>query len=346
MELSNRKKALIALIVKGYNDTGEPVGSKALCETLGNISSATIRNEMSDLTELGYLSQPHTSAGRVPTAKAYRLYIDSLMVKHNLTVAERGLIDSLLPSRVDDYEQALRTAIRALSDATRCAALVTSEADSGTLIHRIELIPMGSYAALLVVLTSTGMVSSRMIRLRSQLNPALSERFINITNAELVGTEMKSLHPAALQTLVASAGDYALELAPLMSALANLISSACEAQLEVTGETKLLNYSEFPVSKMREIFDILSRRDEIITLLDMRAGDAGVILGEDTSYEALSMASMIVAKYHMNTARSGYIGVIGPVRMDYERIIPSIEYFAQSLGALALGQTSSMKGLI
>ena len=332
MELSDRKKKILATVVRSYILTGEPVGSKALCEILGGVSSATIRNDMSELAELGYLTQPHTSAGRIPTARTYRMYVDSLMKKHTLTDAERQKISSLLPDGAEDSDRILRMAAKSLSGATGCTALATSQTDAGTLLHRVEFIPMGPSMALIVLVTSTGEVRSRMFRLDCLLTNQLSERFTGLVEKELIGREISGIHPAELQTLAASS-EYALELTPLIWALGELIEETGESRLEIAGETRMLSYADISAGKAREIFELLSRREEVLALLDTWGGESGVIIGGDTSLDALDRSSMVLARYRMGDAHTGYIGVIGPMRMDYDMLLPGIEYFASLLSA-------------
>ncbi len=335
MELSPRKENILATIVRTYIKTGDPVGSKTLCESLGSVSSATIRNEMSELAELGYLDQPHTSAGRIPTDRGFRLYIDKLMREHVLTENERCILDSFVPKASGDCELMLRRAAAALSSATRCLTLLTSETGDSTLIHKVELVAMSAHSALLVLITSSGTLHNRMFRFATPLSAALIERFTALVEKELIGTPVSSFQPALLQTLVAGAGEHAFVLTELMSALGELITETAEAKLELSGQSNLLEHEGFSVLKAREIFDLLNRRDEVLSLLETCKRDSGVILGCDTSYSALDKSGLVIARYRISDAHTGYIGIIGPLRMNYDVLVPSIKYFAGSLCASA-----------
>ncbi len=343
MELSERKKRILATIVQSYIASGEPIGSKALCDILGGVSSATIRNDMSELSELGYLAQPHTSAGRVPTALSYRLYIDRLMTRHTLTNTEREQIDSMLPDGVQDGDRILGIAARALSVVTGCTSFATTQTAAGTLIHRVELIPMISGNVLLVLVTSTGEVHSRMFSLPCVLSEQMSKRFIELISDSLIGKRISDIHPATLQSLAVSSS-FALELTPLIWALGELIEETGEAKLSLAGETRLMAYSEFSLQKAREILELLSRPDEICALLDTWNKDSGVIIGSDTSFGALDSVSLVLARYRLGDAKTGYIGVIGPMRMDYSSLLPGIEYFANIISSHSV-KGESMKGL-
>ncbi len=343
MELSERKQRILATVVKSYIMNGEPVGSKALCDILGGVSSATIRNDMSELCELGYLAQPHTSAGRIPTAQSYRLYIDRLMKRHTLTAEEQDKIDALLPDGAQDGKRILRIAAQALSVATGCAAFATAQTASGALIHRVELIPMISGNVLLVLVTSTGEVRSRMFSLPCIMTEQMSRRFIGLVTENLIGRRISDIHPATLQTLAVSS-EFALELTPLVWALGELIEETGEARLETAGETRLMSCQEFSLGKAREIFELTSRPDELCALFDAWDNESGVIIGADTSYGALDRTALVLSRYRMGDAQTGYIGVIGPMRMDYGTLLPGIEYFASLISARSV-TGESMKGM-
>lgn len=338
MTLSTRKENILATIVRNYIRTGEPMGSKSLCEELGGVSSATIRNEMSELDALGYLAQQHTSAGRIPTEQAFRLYVDSLMVPHRLNQKEQDFLDSLVPSADGDVDRVLHRAAQVLSDLTRCAALLTVEPDPNTAIHKVELLPMSSHTALLVMVTSAGTVESRMFRFGAPLSATLIERFMHIADRHLIGTPLSSLQPAMLQTLIAGAGDLSLELTPLMSALADLVAESSQSRLELTGQSNLLMCGEFSPMRVREVIDLFLRSEEVLTMLDVWNKESGVILGGDTVYRALESSSMVVARYRLGGNHTGYLGILGPVRMDYAAMLPSICYFTEALERAFCGE--------
>ena len=333
MTLTPRKEAILATVVRNYIRNGEPVGSKSLCEELGGVSSATIRNEMNELDGLGYLAQPHTSAGRIPTDRAFRLYLDRLMTPRTLTEKEERLIDSLLPPEDNDSERTLRRTAKALADVTHCAAFYTVEAGSGIRIHKVELIPMSSRTALLVLVTSDGDVHSRMFHFQAPLTPALIERFLSLVDTKLIGLSVADVQPALLQTLVAGAGEFALPLTPLIAALADRIEETCEARIELVGQSNLLLCGEFSPMRVREILDLFLRREEVLTMLEVWRKDIGVLLGGETAYDALAATALAAARYRLPDHRTGYLGLLGPRRMDYGAVLPTLQYVTGVLGA-------------
>ena len=333
MELSARKKDVLKVVVQKYIKSGEPIGSKSMCDALGGISSATIRNEMSSLEELNLLYHPHTSAGRIPTANGFRFYIDNIMKPEKLSVKQKQLLDMLLPDANFDKKQAINFAATALSQATKCTALVTDETDRQTKVQKVEMVLINSNSVLLMLITSNSNVISRKYRFSSLITDEIADAFLRLVNNHITNEVIRDIQPAFLQTIVANSGQYALDIAPLVSALSELIAEAGECKLELFGEANLLSCANYSVLTAKEIFSLLTSRDEVLNLLEIWDKNSGVILGADTPYKALENASLVVSKYNLDGSQ-GYIGIIGPTRMDYDSIMPSIEYFADRLSNL------------
>ena len=218
MELTPRKKAILAEIVKAHIQTGEPIGSKILSQRLpSSPSTATLRNEMSELCEMGYLEQPHTSAGRPPTSKAYRLYVSELMGKQDLSSEGKEIIDTMLSAVRPDPESLGSSAAEILSTLTGLPAISASGAQAGVCIRKVSLLPMGRSAAVVFVITDDGRTRSRLVRIGAPFTPELIIRFENIVQSKICGKEASLLDKAYLQAIAISAGFDALALAPLLS---------------------------------------------------------------------------------------------------------------------------------
>lgn len=188
MELSERKEKILAAVVEQYIKTGEPVGSKALLDSLDmSVSSATVRNEMADLGYLGLLDQPHTSAGRVPTGEGYRYYVDNLVPESELSDESRRLIDAGIGNANGDPESLLRHAGEALAYLTQCAAVMTTPSGENTKIKRVELVPISPHTAMIVLLASNGILRSKLFRLDSAIDTTICETFYNVAQAMLIG---------------------------------------------------------------------------------------------------------------------------------------------------------------
>lgn len=333
MELTPRKKIILSEIVKAHIAHGEPVGSKFLCEvTKLGLSSATIRNEMSDLCEMGYLEQPHTSAGRVPTAAGYRMYVTGLLDNKN-TPSEpvKASIDKALEKVADDPEHMTATAGQVLSDLTGFTAVALTIPEATAFIKRIELLPMGKRMALLVLVTSDGIARSRICRTGDNLSTASIRTFDRIAAVDIVGKELNDFGGAFLQTVAAKMGEHSLVLMPLITSLFEMIESVCHSQVDLKGESNLYSVYNKDVDA-RRIVEFISRRDAILSILSEIPDQVSVVFGGDSGIEELKPSSMVVAKFGSEQKKVGRIGVIGPTRMAYEDLIPSISYFAKQLG--------------
>ncbi|MBQ4154915.1 MAG: heat-inducible transcription repressor HrcA [Clostridia bacterium] len=332
MELTPRKKIILSEIVKAHIALGEPVGSKLLAQSTNlGLSSATLRNEMSDLCEMGFLEQPHTSAGRVPTAAGYRLYVTGLLGNENLSEPMKTSIDNVIERVAKDPENITSLAGQALSDLTGFPAVSLTIPEAGAYVKRVELLPMGRRSALLVLLTSDGVARSRMCRTAEDLNRSALAIFDRLVATDVIGASLSDFTGGFLQNIVAKAGSFAITLLPLFSLLFEMIDNVCQSQLDLKGEGNI--YAHYnKESDARRIVEFISRRDTILSILSEIPDPVSVVFGDESGIDALKPSSMVVAKFGGGENRVGRIGVIGPTRMAYEELIPSISYFAKQLG--------------
>lgn len=333
MELSPRKRAIIAEIVKAHIESGEPIGSKILASRMENApSTATLRNEMSELCEMGYLEQPHTSAGRVPTSKAYRLYVTELMKKDTLSGEGKAVIDGMLSSVTPDPESIGASAAAILTELTGLPALSTPSTRHEPVFKRVTLLPMGRVSAMVFVITDDGRARSRLVRCDRPLSPALLTRFDNIAREKICGRAITSLDPAYLQGMVVAAGLEALSLAPFLSCVFDMAGEIGKSQVKLNGAANLFSLCRGDAEAKR-ILDLLRTRDAVTRIFSGVPAPLGVVFGDDTGYSELAPTGMIVASYG-GEQEFGRLAVIGPTRMSYERILPSMEYLANRIGAM------------
>ncbi|MEG1886765.1 MAG: heat-inducible transcriptional repressor HrcA [Oscillospiraceae bacterium] len=332
LELSERKKAILVALIKSYIYTGEPIGSKALCSILDfNVSSATLRNEMSELCEMGLLEQPHTSAGRIPTNHAYRLYIDTLMDKKVITDSMKQAIDSLLGEAARDPEHLTSVAGQILADLTGLPTLLATVANNKSYVRRVELMTMGRRTVLIVLITSDGVARSRICRTDSDLSAELIATFDRLISAKIVGAELDKFNTVLLQTLVVETGGFALSLTPLITAIFEMAQDIHKSKVSLGGESNLMPcYGN--ENDVRRLLNLVSRQNTLISLLQGINRSVDVVFGDVTGIDELKPSNMVVAKYSLGSEELGRIGVIGPTRMAYEQVIPGIEYFALKLG--------------
>lgn len=338
MELSERKKKLLAAIVERYIATGEPVGSKVLADLPGlSVSSATIRNEMAELVNMGLLEQPHTSAGRVPSSAGYRYYVDHLMGRYELSPHEKHLIALKLQNASGDVQKVLESAGNILAEMTRCAAVSTTPSDEAAVVRRVELVPIGSRTAMIVMLTSSGILKSRVCKTLSEITVDMAESFYNIVNANFIGKPAAALHIAKIQTLAVSLGEKSLEMTPLLVALADVAAMTERTELLLEGQSNLLGYKEYEQNAY-ELIEFLRRAEPLGQLFaghqNGENGKPSILIGDENRYRELQNSSMIFSNYEIAGHQSGTLGLIGPTRIDYARLIPSLRYLTEIVGKI------------
>ena len=334
MELSDRKKKILAAIVEQYVISAEPIGSKMLMEMLPfSVSSATIRNEMSELSSLGLLEQPHTSAGRVPTQAGYRYYVDNLMDENELDEDERRRIRLAIGSNIGDPEKLLNRASEILARMTNCATVATTPTDSGAVVKRVEIVPVGSRIAMVVLMTSTGIIKSSVCRLDAIIDKDIINCFNETVEREFIGKPIADISMAAIQTLVASLGDKALIMSPIFVVFADLANQAVQAEVRLEGRQNLLNHREFSQSAY-EMMNFLTDDDKLERVMSSNKNSLNIVIGRENMYRQLENTSMIISRYSIQGHDGGAIGIIGPTRIDYKKLIPRLKYITDLVGKL------------
>lgn len=344
MEMTQRKKKILAAIIEKYIQTGEPVGSKSLVESLGfSVSSATIRNEMSDLIEMGYLEQPHTSAGRVPSGKGYRYYVDNLMTVYDMPASEKNIITSKLRAESGEPQRVLEKAGNILAELTHCAAVSTTPSDEAAVVRRIELVPIGTRTAMVVLMTSSGILKTRVCRTDSEITIDIAESFYNIVKQNFIGKPACEITIPKIQTLALSLGEKSLTMTPLLVALCDLAEMTERTELLLEGQTNLLNHKEYETNAF-ELMDFLRRAEPLNRIFSAHSGVSKsstpkILIGKENLFRELQNSTMIFSKYSIAGHESGTLGIIGPTRIDYSRLIPSLKYLTDVVGIILSDNT-------
>lgn len=329
MQLSPRKQAVLAAVTSAYIKTGEPIGSKALTLLLKNApSSATLRNEMNELCELGLLTQPHTSAGRIPTSRGLKLYIDMLMSPDKISESDKAFIDNGLKNLHIAPEKIPQTAGGILSNLTGLPTVTCFRAKQSPVIKQAQLVKLSRSSVLLWLLTADGRARSRVFRTGCIYTPDMDLKFSETVSKKLKGKPVSELTKAYMQSVIAGAGS--LDLAPVISALFEMAQGVENSDVTLCGESQLYSICESE-SKARKIISLVRLKDPILSLIDSINGNAGVVFGVETGFKELWGDTVIAAKYSCNNNYSGAIGIIGPNRISYDRIIPVVEYTASRL---------------
>ncbi len=327
--LPTRRQQILAAIVEQYIETGEPVGSKALLSKLDiHVSSATIRNDMAALTEQGLIYQPHTSAGRIPTQSGYRYYVDNLMKTEELEEHDRRRIEAGVDERSGDPEALLSKAGEALVNFTNFAALSTTPSDEHAYIKNIEMVPVSSRVAMLVLLTSTGILKSKPCRMDTTLTEDIKETFDQLVEDQFIGTPLSEITTIKIQTLAASLGAKALSMSALLATVADLAEMASQAEIRLDGKSNLLGYKEYS-ENLPSLLKFLGD-DEPLNMLISSGETAGpgieVRIGSENRFSELANSTTIISRYQIGDGATGAIGIIGPTRMNYSKLIPRIQY--------------------
>lgn len=334
MELTPRKRAILEAIVKYHIATGEPVGSKWLTGVLKNApSSATLRNEMSDLCSLGYLEQPHTSAGRVPTGKGYEFYVNRLMNEENLPESLKQVIDRELDAASTDIETLPKAAAKLLSRITGLPAFCAEIADDSLMVKRVEVIPMGGHLVMMVVFTSDCRAGSKLCRSGCPLNGDKLAVLESLIKSGVEGKPINALSAGEMQNILSRAGINTLEFLPIIACLFDMIKDMGKSTIELTGESFL--YSVFSGGSYRqELISFIERKEGILSLISEPKEKAAVIFGSTTGYSELDRSTLVVASYGPGDSLAGRLGVIGPTRMSYGIILSGIAYITARVSKL------------
>lgn len=327
--LDERKRRILAAVVDAYIVTGEPIGSKAIAALPDiRVSPATIRNDMAVLEQLGYLEQPHTSAGRIPTYSGYRLYIDELMNEKTLSDEEKKLLDDCLDVEVPTADALIESASKALAELTHCATVVKNVAPKFSVITKVEIIPTGKRMYVLLMVTSSGNIKNKVCRLEFDLTNEQMEFFTKYMAENLQGVSIEDFDDEEIDRLISAMGAYMVTLAPLLNGVRELAENFRENEVSVQGEKNLLARRD--VSSDQIVRFIENKNEALKFLLDDSFGDLQVLFGEDGGF-VIENSSMIVSKIKKDGRTAGSLGLIGPLRLDYAKVIPYIEYLTDRI---------------
>jgi heat-inducible transcriptional repressor len=335
MTLGERKLQILAAVVEAYIRTGEPVGSKMIRELMGNtVSSATIRNDMADLAERGLLDQPHTSAGRVPTDRGYRMYLTSRMEKTPLSREDRISIDAMLTEAGDDPEHLLERAVQSLAYLTNCVAVVTTPSAADTTVKSIQIVPVGRRTAVVVLMASSGIVKTRVFRCSFDLTTDVMRVIARLASERILHQPIEAITVAYMQSIAASIGEFVFLVAPILLAILEAAQETARTEVFAAGQGNLMQRPEYSDTGARRVMDFVERHDEVAALLGKTRSGVNILIGPESGCNELMTSSIVTAGYSVNGADSGRLALIGPTRMDYPVVISYLEYFAERLEAV------------
>ena len=331
-ELSERKKLILRSVIESHIATGEPIGSKALM-TKSDIpySSATIRNEMADLENLGYLVQPHTSAGRVPTRLGYRFYVDALMESYQLTATEIISLNNIIRNKMGELDSILKSASKLIASMTNYTTVAVQSAYGAPMVEQYSYMLLGENAFLLVMRMSDESITTKQIRTDIALSDSVLGKLMEILNASFVGISSDGITlPMMMQAESALGGAGGL-MNPVVKAIYEAIGKNEEADINFEGLNKLLEYPEFSnVEQMRRVIGMVEKKDDFMQIIEDSDDDkVNIFIGHDG--KLIDNSAFVFKTIKVGGKAVGAIGVFGPSRMDYSKVISTVEYLSATL---------------
>ncbi len=337
MELTERKKKVLRSVVDLYIRTAEPVGSKAITELPDmQYSSATIRNEMADLTAMGYLEQPHTSAGRVPSAAGYRLYVDELMMDYRLSLDETHSINMAIEEKMQRVDKLVEKMAKIVSQATDLPAISMASHYGGATVKRFEMILAGPQSVILVVMLTNDEVVNKLIKLPVNVSDSDLKILTAVLNATMTGLNAEDFTPELLERVMQSAGAAASLVPVVLEFTVETLNRQSTTNMAVAGQMRLLGQPEYrDVDKAQRLMSSLEE-DALSNLPAIMQNQNGtrVLVGPENVAQELRDTSVVMTKFDIGDGMQGMIGVVGPTRMDYAKVTARLSYFAESLSKM------------
>ncbi len=330
--LDERKKRILQAIVEEYINTAEPVSSGSIAKKYGlDLSSATIRNEMANLEKVGYIEKQHTSSGRVPSAKGYRLYVDELLNDHNISLAEIKYIQSKLTAKVNEIEDLTKIATSTISEVTHYTTVAIGPKAQMQKIEEIKFVLLGTRMLMAVILTDTGIIKETMIKFNQDITEDQVETLNIIFNNKLKGKPLESID-RPIEQYIFSHMNYSLGvIKPIINQLNKAINE--EEKIYLEGANKSFDLPEFKSLEVaRNFINIIDQKEIVSDLLNTGfANDINVYIGNENENEKLKDFSIVTFKHRYKNKDIGTIGIIGPTRMNYSKVISVMKYISKKL---------------
>lgn len=335
MELTDRKKQILKIVVDGYVATAEPIGSKAIVEKMpGKISSATVRNELADLVAMGYLEQPHTSAGRIPSPKGYRLYVNELMERRTLSEQEEADISASLTEKMAGVDQVVSQAGQMVSQFVGYPAYAMTSGQQDASVQRFELIAVDEMSVISVVMLSDNRVKSQLLHTQLPVDTAALSDMSHLLNTHFTGIAPEEINRRLMNLSDQVSGQWFLLLNQVCDYACDLLQQAMHQTVATTGATQFLKFPEYRDPDKAQ--DLMSFMVDSKENLPVPTGDSPmqILIGPENVNDALKDSSVVIASYDIGDHMRGLVGVVGPTRMDYATVAARLSYFAESLSRM------------
>ena len=326
-ELSERKKLILKSIVEAHIEGGEPVGSKYLMQNnLLSCSSATIRNEMAELEQMGYLVQPHTSAGRVPSEAGYRFYVDALVEHYARTTREVVQINQLLRAKMDELDQILDTASRLASSMTNYTGIAIKPRSNTVTMTKFEIIPMDQNNFAMVMITSGGAVKTKKVKTLQDIPDGALQNLAKLFNSQLCGLGADMITLPIIMRMESEMREGAFLVNPAVKCVYEVMNEIDGGGMKLSGLNHLLKYPEYSdADQLGELLGTLESQEEILDLVSMAEGDdINVLIGSESSVKVMNNSSLVFKPIKKNGRTVGFVGVLGPRRMNYKQVLEAL----------------------
>lgn len=346
-QLSERKKLILKAIIESHIECGDPVGSKSLMQLPGiRCSSATIRNEMSELEEMGYLEQPHTSAGRIPSQLGYRFYVDQLIEHYKSTTREINTINQILASKTAELDQILQVASKVASAMTNYTALAVQPKLAEVTVTRFEAGYIDEGNFVLIMITSLGQVTSKHIRINEPRDQKTVNKLIEVLNQHVAGVTADRINMPVIMALEEAMGEDAALIGPIMKTVYAALSEYDGGELKLSGINHLLEYPDYTnTDELSGLLGTLEQKEEILKLVsDGNTDQVNVVIGSESSVKVMENSSLVYKPVVRDGKVLGVIGVLGPRRMDYAKVLETIDSVCNTVSEVMAGHTTPELG--
>ncbi len=334
MRFGKRKLQILQAIIEDYVISGEPVGSRTIAKKYDlGVSPATIRNEMADLEDMGYLEQPHTSAGRIPSDKAYRLYVDHLMQVRTLTVKEAENIKSLYAIKTQHTEEIIGQTAKILSDITNYTSVVLKPQLSKVLIKRVQIMPIDGEFALLIVVTNSGIIRDTIIRFSEEVEPSYLERVSNMLTERFIDRSFVEVNTQIIPEIRDEIAMNRKIFNNVIDALTESFTNNEKKDVYLYGTGNIFNFPEYhDLDKAKTFLELMEETELIYDIISSSdEGGVTVTIGSENTHPDMRDSSIVTATYHIGDRVIGSIGLIGPTRMEYAKVFSIMDYMGKCL---------------
>lgn len=334
--LTDRQLLILQVIIEDFIQSAQPVGSRSLSKKDEiTFSSATIRNEMSDLEELGFIEKTHTSSGRVPSEKGYRYYVDHLLSPPVIKQEEIGLLKSVYAERIYELEKIVQKSARILSELTNYTSIILGPKVKDHKLKKIEIVPLNSVTAIAIIITDTGLVENKVITLPPSFDMNEIEKMVNILNDRLTGVPLSELKNKIYKEVAVLLKQHIHNYEYVVTTLTDSLTAPKPAKLFFGGKTNILRQPEFhDVNKVQSLMSMIEQEQGLYELIKQNPAGITVKIGRENQMSVLKDCSLITATYSVGTEQVGTLAILGPTRMEYSRVISLLSLFSKDLTSL------------